>query len=66
MTLEGFDVTIYTEVPKSERELIDRLKGKEGVVLIKKRTEINDKLLLQLPHLKIISQTGKISNHLDL
>jgi D-3-phosphoglycerate dehydrogenase len=34
--------------------------------LIRERTEIDEKLLSLLPNLKLISQTGKISNHLNL
>jgi D-3-phosphoglycerate dehydrogenase len=64
--LDDFDVTIYTEVPKSDDELVARLSDKDGIVLIRERTEINHKLLSKLPNLKLISQTGKISNHLNL
>ncbi|WP_262487969.1 D-2-hydroxyacid dehydrogenase family protein [Elizabethkingia ursingii] len=36
------------------------------LVLTRERTAITDELLDKLPNLKLISQTGKISNHLDL
>ncbi len=35
-------------------------------MLTRERTEISDELLDNLPNLKLISQTGKISNHLNL
>ncbi|MND70309.1 D-3-phosphoglycerate dehydrogenase [compost metagenome] len=35
-------------------------------MLIRERTQINEDLLSKLPDLKLISQTGKIANHLDL
>ncbi|MBS0658807.1 MAG: D-2-hydroxyacid dehydrogenase family protein [Verrucomicrobia bacterium] len=38
----------------------------EAVVLIRERTRLTPELLDRLPNLKLISQTGKISNHLHL
>jgi D-3-phosphoglycerate dehydrogenase len=38
----------------------------EILVLTRERTSITEPLLQRLPSLKLISQTGKISNHLDL
>lgn len=64
--LAGHDVTVFTIPPASKTELIGRLKGVEALVLIRERTIIDDELLAQLPDLKLISQTGKISNHIDL
>lgn len=64
--LAGHDVTVFTTPPDSKAELIERLQSFEAVVLIRERTIIDDELLSQLPDLKLISQTGKISNHLDL
>jgi D-3-phosphoglycerate dehydrogenase len=42
------------------------LKDTDALVLIRERTIITDDLLSNLPQLKLISQTGKISNHVDL
>lgn len=64
--LDGLDSTIYTDTPNSFEELVSRLSDKSAVVLIRERTEINPELLARLPNLKLISQTGKISNHIDL
>jgi D-3-phosphoglycerate dehydrogenase len=46
--------------------LVNRLSDKEALVLIRERTEISPQLLARLPNLKLISQTGKISNHINL
>ena len=64
--LSGHDVSIFTTEPESQSELVARLKDAEALVLIRERTVIDDALLSQLPNLKLISQTGKISNHLDV
>jgi len=64
--LNDFDVTIYNNPPVSRDELVKRLFDKNAIVLIRERTEIDPSLLSRLPNLKLISQTGKISKHLDL
>lgn len=63
--LKKHQVKVYTKSYKEE-ELIEKLKEVEALVLIRERTTITKKLLLNLPNLKVISQTGKISNHLNL
>jgi len=64
--LEGLDTTVYTDMPASFDELVNRLTDKEALVLIRERTEISPELLARLPNLKLISQTGKISNHINV
>lgn len=64
--LEGHDVTIYHDVPKDRDELIKRFHDADALVLTRERTAIDDDLLSQLPNLKVISQTGKIADHLDI
>lgn len=64
--LDGFDVTVLTETEKDPVKLAEKIYEAEALVLIRERTEINTALLSGLPDLKLISQTGKISNHLDL
>src|ERR1700741_3510570 len=64
--LEGHEVIIYNETYTKVDELAEKFKEAEALVLIRERTEITEELLSKLPKLKLISQTGKISNHLDL
>ena len=64
--LNGFDVSIFTDTTASINELTVRLKSFDALVLIRERTIINGALLAQLPNLKVISQTGKISHHIDV
>ncbi|MFH4966505.1 D-2-hydroxyacid dehydrogenase family protein [Gaetbulibacter sp. M235] len=64
--LDGLDVLILNETEKNIDKLSESLKDVEILVLTRERTIINEDLLSKLPKLKLISQTGKISNHLDL
>ncbi|CAG9295350.1 D-2-hydroxyacid dehydrogenase family protein [Celerinatantimonas diazotrophica] len=63
--LSGHDVTVLNK-PLTEAELVAKLKYTEALVLIRERTVITESLLSQLPSLKVISQTGKVSNHIDV
>lgn len=64
--LKGLDVTVLNHTEKDNSKLADLLKDSEIIVLIRERTEISEDLLSRLPKLKLISQTGKKSNHLDI
>ena len=64
--LRGHQVTICNDSISSINKLAERFQEAEVLVLIRERTEITEQLLSRLPKLKLISQTGKISNHLDL
>ncbi len=64
--LKGYDVQVLNQTYKDTSELAEKLKDAEALILIRERTKINDDLLSKLPKLKYISQTGKISSHIDL
>lgn len=64
--LEGQDVKIINKYIKDPNQLAKEISDVEILVLIRERTTITEELLSRLPKLKLISQTGKISNHLDL
>ncbi|WP_313188467.1 D-2-hydroxyacid dehydrogenase family protein [Sphingobacterium siyangense] len=64
--LDGHDVQILKQSYSDPALLAEKLSDTEALVLIRERTRITEDLLSQLPKLKLISQTGKISNHLDL
>jgi D-3-phosphoglycerate dehydrogenase len=59
-------VTIYNDTVKNLDDLVARFKDAEAIVLTRERTRITDELLAQLPNLKLISQTGKVANHIDM
>ena len=62
--LADHDVQVLNQT-YSEDELIERLQSVEVLVLIRERTWITSALLERLPCLKLISQTGKVSHHID-
>lgn len=64
--LDGQQVTIYHDSIKDVAELATRLQDAEVLVLIRERTAITEDLLARLPKLKLISQTGKGTAHIDL
>jgi len=64
--ISGQDIQILNYSEKDPKVLAEKLQETNIIVLIRERTEINEALLSLLPNLKLISQTGKISNHLDL
>ncbi|MEZ8270837.1 D-2-hydroxyacid dehydrogenase family protein [Vibrio splendidus] len=63
--LERHDVTVFTET-YPEDELVLKLREFDALVLIRERTDITESLLSRLPNLKLISQTGKVSNHINV
>ncbi|QRV24560.1 D-2-hydroxyacid dehydrogenase family protein [Marinomonas foliarum] len=63
--LKGHDAHVFNETFLSVEDLVVNLKDFEALVLIRERTVISEDLLANLPNLKLISQTGKISNHID-
>jgi D-3-phosphoglycerate dehydrogenase len=64
--LEGHDVKVFTNTAKGGVQLALRLKDFDALVLIRERTAFNRQLLSRLPNLKLISQTGKVSGHIDV
>ncbi len=64
--LAPYEVRVINETCRSTDELISAVEDVAVLVLIRERTRIDAPLLARLPQLKLISQTGKISNHLDL
>ena len=64
--LESFPAKVYTNTVKGMGQLSVRLKDADIVVLIRERTALNRALLDKLPRLKLIAQTGRVGNHIDL
>ncbi|OQR36289.1 3-phosphoglycerate dehydrogenase [Pseudomonas sp. T] len=65
--LAGHDVRVLHDLgPASADELAARFADADALVLTRERTRIDAALLDRLPRLKLISQTGKVSGHLDL
>ncbi|MCE3076239.1 D-2-hydroxyacid dehydrogenase family protein [Chryseobacterium gwangjuense] len=64
--LKDQNVEILHNTEKNVKVLAEKLKDSDIIVLTRERTTINEELISLLPNLKLISQTGKISNHLNL
>ena len=64
--LDGHDVKVFTNSVRGMGQLVARLTPFDAVVLIRERTVFSKALLEKLPALKLISQTGKVSGHVDV
>jgi D-3-phosphoglycerate dehydrogenase len=64
-TLDGYDVTVWTDHVDDVEVLADRFRDTEVLVLIRERTKITAELLDRLPRLKLISQRS-VYPHIDI
>jgi D-3-phosphoglycerate dehydrogenase / 2-oxoglutarate reductase len=64
--LAGHDVKVFNNTVRGLGQLASRLAEVDALVLIRERTRISSQLLDKLPHLRMISQTGKVSSHIDV
>lgn len=64
--LDGHEVKVFTNSARGAGQLAIRLAEFDALVLIRERTVLSRALLMRLPKLKLISQTGKVSGHIDL
>jgi D-3-phosphoglycerate dehydrogenase len=64
--LENYSAKVYTNTVKGIGQLSVRLKDADVIVLIRERTGLNRALIEKLPRLKMIAQTGRVGNHIDL
>ena len=64
--LAGHEVTIFNDTIHDIDTLSARLKDFDALVLTRERTAIDKSLLERLPNLRVISQTGKVAEHIDL
>jgi D-3-phosphoglycerate dehydrogenase len=64
--LDGHEVKVFTNSARGLGQLAIRLAPFEALVLIRERTALPRALLAKLPNLKLISQTGKVSGHIDV
>jgi D-3-phosphoglycerate dehydrogenase len=64
--LEGHDVKVFTNSARGAGQLAVRLADFDALVLIRERTAFSRPLLAKLPKLRLISQVGKVSGHIDV
>ena len=64
--LSGHEVAVYHDTEKDPSRLAARLKDAEAVILTQQRSPFPRALAERLPKLKLISQTGRNANHIDV
>ncbi len=64
--LKGHEVTVYHDTVKDPARLAERIKDAEALILTQQRTLFPRALAEKLPGLKVISQTGRNANHIDV
>ncbi|MXV08145.1 MULTISPECIES: D-2-hydroxyacid dehydrogenase family protein [unclassified Xanthomonas] len=64
--LHAHSVQVLTALAPDRQTLVRHAAEAEALVLIRERTRIDAALLAQLPKLRLISQTGRIGEHIDL
>ena len=64
--LAGHQVEIFNDTLKDPARLAERLRDAECVVLTQQRSWFRRPLLEALPNLRLISQTGRVTAHIDL
>lgn len=64
--LDGHEVKVFNNSARGVGQLAVRLAPYDALVLIRERTTVSKALLDKLPNLRLISQTGKVSGHVDV
>ena len=64
--LKGHEVTTYRDTIKDPAKLAERLNGHDAAILLQQRTPIPRAVVEKLTRLKLLSQTGRNANHIDL
>jgi D-3-phosphoglycerate dehydrogenase len=64
--LDGHEVKVFNSSARGAGQLAIRLAPYDALVLIRERTVFPRSLLARLPNLRLISQTGKVSGHIDV
>ena len=64
--LTGHELVVYTDTEKDPAKLAGRLQDAEVLVLTQQRSRMPRAVIEKLPKLKLISQTGRNANHIDI
>jgi D-3-phosphoglycerate dehydrogenase len=64
--LKGHEVLIYNDTENDPARLAERLKEAEAVILTQARSPFPRALIERLPKLRLISQTGRSTGHIDI
>jgi len=64
--LKNHEVIVFHDTEKDPARLAARLKDAEAVVLTQQRSPFTRAVIEKLPRLKLIAQTGRNTNHIDV
>src|SRR5262245_60081767 len=64
--LAGHDVRILHDVAPPTARLLANLKDAEAIVPVRERTRFTREMIERLPRLKLFSQTGRSTHHIDV
>jgi D-3-phosphoglycerate dehydrogenase len=64
--LDGHEVLVYNDTEKDPARLAERLKEAEAVILTQARSPFPRAVIERLPKLRLISQTGRSTGHIDI
>jgi D-3-phosphoglycerate dehydrogenase len=64
--LKGHDVIVFNDTEKDPVRLADRLKDAEAVLLTQQRSRFPSAVVERVPKLKLVSQTGRATAHIDV
>ena len=64
--LQGHEVVVFRDTEKDPAKLAARLADADAVLLTQQRTPFPRAVIEKLPRLKLIAQTGRNTNHIDV
>ena len=64
--LQGVDLEVFHDAAETEDELVRRLHNADAIILTQQRTAMPRAVIERLPKLKMISQTGRNTAHIDM
>lgn len=64
--LAGHELVAFTDTEKDPAKLAERIKDAEVLVLTQQRSKLPRAVIEKLPKLKLVSQTGRNANHIDI
>ncbi len=64
--LEQYQAKVFTNTVKGVGQLSIRLRDADILVLIRERTQLSRQLVEKLPRLKLVAQTSRIGDHIDV
>jgi D-3-phosphoglycerate dehydrogenase len=64
--LSGHDVRVFRDVAPAADRLLQNLRDAEIVVPVRERTRFTGEIIERLPRLRLFSQTGRSTHHIDV